>query len=282
MKLIRAITNGSGRAVRSIKPVLIIWLVTLFAISLLAGPLKSALISATGSSNATSMIADGFSIDFWTGLIPVSTASLSGLLKGVLVLLVFYIFIGVFLNGGLFDSLKANVCGYPLKEFFRASAANFLSFLVVTIMVILMILLTVALVIGLPLLIVRGGDGGEAVMTKVMNIMRIVLLLVLPVLLLVADYARAWLSGSEEKKAFKALGYGFKATFNSFISSYIFMLLMVVIQGVFAYLASMIMNIYPSGGGGLFLFFLLTQALVIIRIFLRALRYGGVTTLHTI
>ena len=282
MKLIKAITNGSGRAVRSIKPVLIIWLVTLFAISLLTGPLKSSLISAAGSSHGTSMIAEGFSIDFWTGLMPVSTASLSGLLKGVLILFIFYIFIGVFLNGGLFDSLKTNVCGYPLKEFFKASAANFLSFLVITLMVMLMILFTAAIVIGVPVLILRGGDGGEAVLMRVLKIMRIVLLLILPIYLLVADYARAWISGSEKKKAFKALGYGFKATFNSFVSSYIFMLLMVAVQGIFVYLASKIMNIYPSGGGGLFLFFLLTQALVIIRIFLRALRYGGVTTLHTI
>lgn len=282
MKFSKAITQGFGRAFRSLKPIIIIWLISLTTISLIAGPFKSAIISAVGSSFATEMISDGFSIDFWSGLNPVLMASMGGLFKGFILLFVFYIFIGVFLNGGLFDALKTNVCGYQLKNFFKASASNFFSFLIATILVMLMIFFAAGIIIGIPVLIVRAGDGGEKALFKVFGFARIAFLLVLPIFLLVADYTRAWLCASEHKKIFKALGYGFKATFTSFISSYLFMIMIMAVQVGFLYLVSIALNFNPASSGGLFVMFLMTQILFIIKVFLRAWRYGGVSTLHTL
>jgi len=239
-------------------------------------------MSAVGNSNATWMIADGFSIDFWSSLSPVIQSSMGGLFKGFLVLFIFYIFIGIFLNGGLFDALKTNVCGYPLKEFFKASAANFFSFFASTLLVMLMIFFAAGLIIGVPVLIVQSGSGGEKALFTVLKITRIVFILVLPIFLLVIDYTRAWLSASEQKRVFKALGYGFKATFGSFISSYMFMALIVAVQAGFLLLVSKALDFNPDGTGGLFVLFLLTQVLFIIKVFLRAWRYGGVTTLNTL
>ncbi len=282
MKFSKAITQGFGRAFRSLKPIIIIWLISLTTISLIAGPFKSAIISAVGSSFATEMISDGFSIDFWSGLNPVLMASMGGLFKGFILLFVFYIFIGVFLNGGLFDALKTNVCGYQLKDFFKASASNFFSFLIATILVMLMIFFAAGIIIGIPVLIVRAGDGGEKALFKVLGFARIAFILIIPIFLLVIDYSRAWLSASEEKRIFKALGYGFKATFGSFFSSYLFMVLIVAVQAGFLFLVTKAIDFNPTGTGGLFILFLLTQILFIVKLFLRAWRYGGVTTLHTI
>ena len=68
MKLAKAITVGFGRAVRSIKPILIMWIFSVVGISVLILPIKSGIITDIGSSLGTDMIKDSFSIDFWTGL----------------------------------------------------------------------------------------------------------------------------------------------------------------------------------------------------------------------
>lgn len=281
MKLGKAITAGFGRATRSIKPILIIWLFSVVGISILALPLKSAVISDIGNSMASEMIKEAFSIDFWTGL-DVTAPMLGGLLKGLLYLIFIYFFLNVFLNGGLFDALRANVCGYPLKEFFKASALNFFSFLAASLLVLLMIVFAAGLIIGVPVIITRAGNGGEDAIFRIIRIARIVLILAIPILLLVLDYARAWLAASNKKLIFKALGYGFKETFSSFLSSYLFMIIIMSVQAGFLFLASKAMSFTPGTSGGLFVLFLISQALFIIRLFLRTWRYGGVTVLFTI
>ena len=281
MKLGKAITVGFGRAARSLKAILIIWIFSVIGISILSLPVKSAVMTDMGNSMAPEMIKDSFSIDFWTGL-DVSMPLLGGFVKGMAYLIFIYFFLNAFLTGGLFDSLRSNVCRYPLKFFFKASAANFFSFLTVTLLVVLMIVFSAALIIGVPVLIARSGDRGDAALFGTIRIARIVYFLVIPVFLLVADYSRSWLAASNNKLIFKSLGYGFRATFSSFLSSYIFMILLVALQLVFLFLVTKLLNFTPESIGGLFIFFLFSQALIIIKLFLRAWRYGGVTTLFTI
>jgi hypothetical protein len=129
---------------------------------------------------------------------------------------------------------------------------------------------------------VRSGDGGDAAFLGTIRITRMVYFLMIPVFLLVADYSRSWLAASNKKLIFKSLGYGFRATFSSFLSSYIFMILLVAIQVGFLFLVTILLGFTPESVGGLFILFLFTQALLIIKLFLRAWRYGGVTTLFTI
>jgi hypothetical protein len=149
-------------------------------------------------------------------------------------------------------------------------------------MVILMIKFSAGLIIGIPVLIVRSGEGGETALFSTIKIARIGYFLVIPVFLLVADYSRSWLAASNKKLIFKSLGYGFKATFSSFLSSYFFMILIIAIQVGFLFLVSRVMSFSPETNGGLFALFLFSQALIIIKLFLRTWRYGGVTTLFTI
>ena len=281
MKLAKAITVGFGRAVRSIKPILIMWIFSVVGISVLILPIKSGIITDIGSSLGTDMIKESFSIDFWTGL-DTSMPLMAGILKGLLYLILIFFFLNVFFNGGLFDALKSNVCGYSLKDFFRTSASNFFSYLSVTLLVMLMIIFAAGLIVGLPALIASGGSGGEVGLFKSLKITRVIFLLVLPIFLLVIDYSRAWLAANNKKLIFKSLGYGFKATFGCFMSSYLFMIIIMAVQFGFLFLASKVISFNPTGNGGLFVLFLLSQALFIIKLFLRAWRYGGVTTLFTI
>jgi len=282
MKFFKAFSSGAVRAFRSVKALLLIWLLTFSVLAVFSYPLRAFISNALGSTASTGLLNDGFSLSFFMDLGQSFNPLLSAVTAGMLIVLLFFFFLYVFLNGGLFDSLVKNKWAYRPGDFFRASARFFLSYLVIKILVLLMILASMFLIIGLPLIIQgAGASGSEEVTVKLVSILRIIALLVLPVFLLVADYSRVWLVANDQRKVFKALGYGFKGTFRSFFSSYFFMLIMVIVQGLYVVLVTRVLTGYaPDSGGGLFLLFLLSQALFFMKLYLRALRYGGVAALY--
>lgn len=281
MKLVKAFGSGLVRTKHSVRPLIIIWIINLLAISLVAGPGRKLVLSVVGNSNASQMIKEGFNIDFWTDLGSVGMAALSSLSTGLFLLIVILFFVNVFFNGGLFDSLRSNSCRYRIANFFKASAKLFFGYLTATVLMILMIILFAGLIIGLPIVITKIADipQNEA-LPVIWRIARIIIIFVLPLFLLIIDYARVWMAVNGPSKVFKAIGYGFKATFTSFFSSYIFMIVIVAIQTGYIFLASKLLGMSPQTGGGLFLLFLLSQVLFFIRLMLRAWRYGGVTALY--
>ena len=278
MKLVKALRSGFVRAGHSIKPIIIIWIINLFAISLVAAPFRNFIISTVGNSNASQMIKEGFNINFWADLGPGLLPALSSLASGFLLLFVTLFLINLFLSGGLFDSLRANTRRYMTGNFFKSSAKLFFAYLLATLLLMLIALLYGGLVIGVPIIISRANDGDG--FPLLLKITRIIFILSIPLVLLIIDYARTWLAANGPSKVFKAISYGFKATFSAFISSYVFMILMIAIQGGFVYLASKLMSYSPETGGGLLVLFLLSQVLFLVRLFLRAWRYGGVVAMY--
>ncbi len=278
MKLVKAFSSGLVRARHSIKPLIIIWIINLMAISLVAGPFQRFITTSVGNSNAAQMIKEGFNINFWADLGPGLIPAISSLASGVLLLILILFFINIFLTGGLFDSLRENSRRYMTGNFFKSSAKLFFAYLLATLLVMFMILFFGGLVIGVPIIISRASDGDG--LTTLVKISSIIFILSIPIFLLIIDYARAWLSANGPSKVFRAIAYGFKATFSGFISSYLFMLLMMAIQGGFVFLASKLLSFNPETGGGLLVLFLLSQVLLFIRLFSRAWRYGGVVAMY--
>ena len=261
MKLLQAISSGAIRAFRSNNPLVIIWLINILSVALIIVPFRKMISNYLGNSYATELIKDGFSLDFWADMGPFFQTLTSATFTVFLLLLLLHFFIGIFLNGGLFDALRANSCNYKLTDFFMASARLFFSYLVVTFLVLLMIIFAAGLIIALPLVIHNAGDSSsDASMLRLSMLLRIIFLLVLPIFLLVIDYARAWMAANDPGKMFKALGYGFKATFKSFFASYLFMALIVVVQFVVVFVYTKVIgNTQPQTSGGLFLLFLIIQ-----------------------
>ncbi len=108
----------------------------------------------------------------------------------------------------------------------------------------------------------------------------VVLLLCLPVFLLVADYARAWKAAHEDKSCFKAVGAGFRLSFNKFWSSYFMMFLLILTQIVLGLVIMMILPTWkPVTGGGVFLLLIISQLMIYARLLLKTWRYASVTSL---
>jgi hypothetical protein len=104
--------------------------------------------------------------------------------------------------------------------------------------------------------------------------------LLLPFLVLIADYARAWQAANEKINCFTAIGFGFKITFRKFASSWMLMVVILLIQTVYLWIVFILFQgITPTTGWEVLLFFVLMQLLFFIKMMLKVFRYGSVTAL---
>jgi len=268
-------------AITAWKGNLTIWFFTFLPALLFVTPLKGVLKAGLGQSMITERLADGIDIEVFADLGLIFSGLMTFFRSGFLLVLLSGLLLNVFFSGGLFSFFSGTAKKSGLAEFFRASAGNFWSYLVIILIVNLIILVLFILIVVLPVsVIIQSDNAAENTIYSAGVILTSFFLLVLPLLLLVADYARAWQAISEKPACFRALGYGFRQTFKQFLRSYFLMLQIMLIQLLFAAAVfSVLPNLRPVSGSGVFLLFILSQFLVLIRIMLKAWRYGSVTAL---
>lgn len=282
MEFLNPVISGAVRSVKSIKGVLVIWLSTLLMVSMVALPFRSSIRSVLGASMITEKLKDGINIDVLTDFGGNLATILSALTAGMLLLILSGFLLNVFFNGGLFTTLRPGEEKYSSSQFFRAAGTCFRPFLLITIIMSLILVLLSFIIFGLAFAISGSSgsaDEGSGVRAAITG--GIISVLLLPVVLLVADYARVWQAASPKKDGFKAIGIGFKQTFRYFFSSYPVMLINLIIQALFSwFVLKFLTGMGPQSGGGIFLLFLLSQFLFIIKILLRVWRYGSVTAMY--
>jgi hypothetical protein len=104
--------------------------------------------------------------------------------------------------------------------------------------------------------------------------------LLLTVMILIADYARAWQVTNDRNRCFRAIGFGFRQTFRTFLSSGPTMIIILIIQLLYWWLVIRLLpGIIPATGIGVFLFFILSQFMFFVKILLKIFRYGSITFL---
>jgi hypothetical protein len=284
MKIIVAIKSGVFRTAQLWKWVLIIWFTSLLLASMVALPLKGVLKSGLGNSMITEKLADGINVEVVAELSVTFTALVSSFTAGLFIALVTGFLLNTFLIGGLFNGLKGSSGKLPASEFFRAAAENFWSFLIISLIVSIIAIIILALTLIIPVSVASDSEiPSEGIVFKTFIAGASVFLPVMALLLLVADYARAWQVSSAKKSGFRAIGFGFRQTFRTFLSSYPLMIITVIAQFLFGWLViKLLPGMKPSTGIGIILLFLLSQFLFFIRIMLKTWRYGSVTALMEI
>ena len=282
MSILNLIISGAVRSIKSIKAVLLIWLCTLFLGSMVALPFKSGVRTVLGSSMITEKLKNGINIDVLTDFGTNLTTILSALTSGILLLILFGFLLNVFFNGGLFTTLRLEKEKYSTLRFFSAAGTCFWPFLMVTVIMSLIILILPVIIFGITFAVTGPrNSAAEGSMLRSALTGGIIFALILPVFLLVADYARVWQAASSQKAVFRAIGVGFRQTFKFFFPSYPVMLINTIIQALFAwFVLKYLSGSMPQTGGGIFLLFLLSQFLFIIKILLRVWRYGSVTAMY--
>lgn len=281
MKIFKSMTEGSVRALKSWKVILIVWFVTLLMVSLFVLPAKGILKAGFGSSTITELLRSGINIDVFSDLEQYLGSIISYFSSGFFMFLLLGVLLYAFFAGGLFKSVsnKSQVLSIPC--FFRASAKYFWYCLGLWFILALIIIFSGLLIIGLPVGLISQAESGPGKMLVPAIIGGGSLFLVwLIILLLVADYSRAWLISAETPVFFKALGFGFGQTFGHIGKSFLMMLIIMIILLLFGWIVSAIIGTWkPEDGSGVFLLFIVTQILFLLRIFLKVWRYGSVTTL---
>lgn len=277
MALLRVLKKGAAAAALSYKQLLVIWVVSLIMILFVSFPLRVMLNAVFGNSMAVMRLTDGFDAGLLGDvgkpfLYLISAASTGGLL---LLLAGFLLY--TFFAGGLFASYTTAWGGLKMTAFIRESARNFLPFLKVNLLTLLIIAGYTLIVLGIPaaarMALAKGSTPEGASMVLFYSIW----LLGLPLWLFVADASRRWIAATGSDRAFRALGAGFRALKERFWLSYGTVFLILIVNALFIFISFWYLTCsVPEKGGMIFLFFILTQIMFFIRLFMKAWRYASV------
>ena len=281
MKIAAILSSGLTRSLKAWKGVLIVWIVLFLLVILVASPMKSALSAGLGKSTITEQLKNGINADVFADLGPVFKSLTSYLSKGLLMILFVGFVINSFLSGGLFNSVRSDSGKFSTQEFFRISAKKFWSILVISLIMSIMILSLSIFIVIIPVsLISMAEKTSEVIIFNSAILLSSLYLFTVIILLISADYARAWQASHEKNACFRAISFGFRQTFRTFYSSYPLMLIIIIIQVIYMWLVvKMLQGIMPQSDPGIFFLFLISQILFIIKLFLRSFRYASITAL---
>lgn len=281
MKISGSLKSGLFRSLKSWKGVMIIWLCFLILVAVIAVPLRNSINSAFGTSMITEQLSGGLNLMTFTDLGPVLKSLVSFISGSFLFLLFIGFILNAFLTGGLFTALRQVSGKFSPSEFFADCAKNFRSFLIISFIITIIIIFLCGVIILIAMLI---GSASETMPEKGISIAAIssivLFTFLIPVLLLVADYSRAWKVSNTPGSAFRALGFGFRQTFGRFWSSYATMLILVLVQVLFGLIIIHILPSWkPETGIGILLLFIVSQLLIYARVLLKTWRYASITSL---
>lgn len=281
MKIINSVRAGIVRSVKAWKGIVIVWFITLITVCLVALPMKGALNAGLGESMITEKLAHGINIEVFADLGSTLSSLSSYFLNGLLMIVLISFITNSFLSGGLFNSLREHSGTFSARKFFLNSARYFWSFMLISLVINLLILLTAFLIIIIPVSIVAHNEASpEGAFFKTFIIAASVFLIVLVWFLVVADYARAWQVNQKRSACLKALSFGFRQTFRTFLSSYSLMVILIFVQLLFGSAVLYVLSgMKPASGAGIVVLFFLSQVFFFTKVMLKACRYGSVTRL---
>ena len=242
--------------------------------------MKGALNAGFGSSMITEKLKDGIDIEVFADLGTVFNSIVSSFSQGMIMIMLMTFLINSFFTGGMFNSLKGSADKFSSSEFFRVSSDRFFSFFLISLIFNLIIVLSAILIFVIPLtLAIQSENISEANTFKTGIVLGSLFFLVLIIILISADYARAW-QVVNDNGCFKAIGFGLRQTFRTFSSSFPLMLTVLAVQVFFGWVVLQIIPAFrPGTGAGIILLFLLSQSLFFIRLLLKTWRYGSVTAM---
>jgi hypothetical protein len=281
MKILVAIKSAAFRSLKIWKGILIVWISSLLLISMVAMPMKKAIKSGFGDSMITEKLADGINIEAFSDMGESLKIIASCFTAGFFMIILIGFILNSFFAGGLFFSLRGESNKFSIAEFFKASSAKFWPFLVISFIISLILIVLLILVIVVPVSVLsQSASSSDGSVFNNWTIFILAYLLLASIILLVADYARAWQASNEGNACFRAIGFGFSQTFRTFLSSYPLMIIILIVQFLFGWMIiSILPGMKPGTGVGIFLLFLLSQSLFFIKVLLKSWRYGCVTSL---
>lgn len=277
MTVIKTLGKGAAAAVSSYKLILLIWVVTLVMVFIVALPLRSFLSNIFGNSMAVDRLSDGFDLGLAGDMGKQFGYLLSAATSGGLLLLLAGFFLYTFFAGGLFASYASASGSLKMNTFIRESARNFIPFLKIAVLMLAMLAAYTFIIVGIPIIAVTSISSGSTPASGIIYLFGAIWALGIPAWIFVADASRRWIAATGSGKVFRALSAGFMALKERFWLSYGILLVILVLNAIFVFISFWFAaTSIPEKGGMIFLFFLATQLLFIIRLFMKSWRYASV------
>lgn len=211
MNFFTTLKKGAAAAASSYKLILLIWVTTLVLTLAVGLPLRVFLSSMFGNSLAIERLADGFDIGLAGDLGKPFGALMASVSAGTFFIGLAGFFLMTFFAGGLFKRFTLAWGGLKVSDFLKASAVNFVPFLKIALLMILIIGAYTIVMTGIPGIVGLIASGSSVTTGKFFHVFYIIWVLGLPVWFFVADASRRWIAATGSRKAFRALGAGFRA-----------------------------------------------------------------------
>jgi len=280
MKIFSAVSKGAVKSAKSYSLAITAWLITFIMIWSASLVLKAGFNSMLGDSMISESLLGGFDISILADLGNRIAPFITGMLLTTVFVIIFGVLLNIFFAGGFFGRFAEGTADQRISDFFRSSSRFFFSYLGIATLVALMIIFWAGLMLGLPILLSDAASRGTATMTFLMRLLGVLFILGLPVLLLIADMARTWIAYTGKRNVFRAVGEGFRAAFNGFLNNYVSEFAVMTASILLSLLLLWLLrNSVPERGILIFLFFILTQVIALLKVWVRSWRFATVTEL---
>jgi hypothetical protein len=281
MKILIAIKHGIIQSSKSWKAVLLIWFTLFLLVSLISFPIRGMISSGFGSSMIVERLEKGIDLEIISDLLGQESGILPAIGHGVVIMFIVSFFVNAFFNGGLFYNVSPYFKHFSFSGFWIACSRNFWRFIIIDLVMSFFILFITVVIFSAPLLMLElETDKTDKNVIQILYLAVFIYMILMPVLLLAADYARAWQVNQGKNRWFTSIGFGFVQCFRTLVSSWLTMFVILVIQGLCWFLIlRVIPAMAPSTTGELLLLFVVSQALIVLKVYLKIFRYGCVSSL---
>jgi hypothetical protein len=285
MTAISAYLNGLKWSIQNIKIWIWLYLCNFLLAALAAIPLMSLLEEKLGYSFAAQQLMEGFDYTVYTDFMREYGAAVLPILSQSTLLIIFYVFLSVFLMGGILETCK-NV---PQKAHFQSFAVGsikyFWKLFFITLCFLVIHGLVFFLFFNLFMSLIHGGDlkqlDSELVIYWRGGIVLGIYLFFAGIILTIHDFAKIYLVEHNPKWIFTAIKNGIQLVFKNFRATFCLSILNWLIFGLLSFIYLQLRgDDLNSTVGGLWFIFILGQVFILIKMGLKILNLASKTGLY--
>ncbi len=271
MNIAKAYTKGFIQTAKYPRMLFILYFANILMALLFALPFFSALKSSAGHSDFLNGLLAGYDRTVFSNIMYYSGEAFNAITSSIKWLMLAYFLLSVFLTGGIIRTLNDDK--FSTSSFFGAGAHSFFRYLGLS-LIIVVVQLILLLLIAIPVGKYIGGNFSEFqseltayyIAFFAIGFYALIFLLVS----MIGDYAKLYLELNNSFNIFKGFWGGVKYAFQHFLKTYalylILLFLPAVIMYVYFYFES---DMKMATGIGILIVFLMQQAFVLLRVFLR-------------
>ncbi|MBE0674062.1 MAG: hypothetical protein IH591_05325 [Bacteroidales bacterium] len=282
MSIFTFYSDGFRKSVRSMRTIVLLWVVSLAGSLLVVAPFERNIGKLLDGSIGPELMYDGFNIDIFADIMhAVLPAMASFSISFFLVTAIIFV-VNTFITAGLFRILAGNwKKPYKRNTFLKGADRGFGGFLFVAIATVLIIIILFLLIFVLPMVIAGLAGAGYSLMVVFGVVLATIMVAVIPLVLLIADYARVLLTNDKYLGPFRAMIDALRLIRKGLFRNWLIMLIILASSAVIGFISVRIVTYSTLRSGmGLFLLLILSQLFVFLRTWIKVIRYGTVTSLY--